>query len=980
MHVGDRDVEAGEIAPATEVADASHVEPAPRAVGRSDAGVRQAHFSASTEHLALDPAAQIGETAGAELAHGLRGRRFGTERRSRDAIDVGSLMPSRQGRRDALRRVRAARSEARVRRSDERIDERSDRRVLTIAGQLLELRDARTHVLEPRAPPFELAEVPVHLAEDPTRRFVDARTEIHEPASIGKEGTERFEDVRRRAQRGAGPKHVRSLRPLALEDRVLLGERAPKARLRELVDPRGDVAAECLDAGEVYGDVSLEPREDRAERTDVVWPRREREHHCAEREQLIADRPHAFVDQRREVHRAPRILGITLSSVPSADEPRELSEVSQHVDEQVARVVDLVERASLEPPLDPVEERHGVVRQLVTEALPADVLVPADLERLGSSLEASPRDELVEIARERLIIAGALDERERTRDRSLDVLVERLELVRAAEEEHGVKDRDVDGSPLRDDRARHRMIEGAEQEGRRTAVQRVRRVGPARAKGTRSGNLFGLQRHRRTPITALGLCGNARGSIPRVHVIVGRAMSGPLGADLEQLVAGTPGLFAALNALLDRAERRGGRLPARITLDVAPPVAEALRRLFSARAVTVVDGGRARLELATFLKDRGRGAEAALLRSLYAVAKRAPRDPVVDDRAIRHALERSLVALEPLAKTAASRAFVRAELAGLASAADDAPLVARAVASGVVAADRLVADVACAIDAVIEHRESAGDEVRIQVFSARVLGSSKALRPGGELHRRLTEALLAHDPFTVRAMDELGLALTPASAQKFALGLSGVLYDEAASSVLCFGPIAYTKRGAALRFDHVARHAEIGESSRILLQQLRDSRIERPPAHRVTVLENLAPYLDYVDACIASAANDEIVVCSGGQASLAVVALLRRLAAHGLPIRHAGDLDRSGILILRSLASRSGASIAPLLMSAATHRRFAERGRRIGPDELGRLGAFVRASHPSSPCHDLSGELLASGVWIEQEAFFDEVLAEIRGP
>jgi hypothetical protein len=445
-------------------------------------------------------------------------------------------------------------------------------------------------------------------------------------------------------------------------------------------------------------------------------------------------------------------------------------------------------------------------------------------------------------------------------------------------------------------------------------------------------------------------------------------------SDLESLARSTPGLADALALVVDRAEARGGRLPARVTVRATPAVEEALRRCFSARVVRPAAEGYVRIEIGAFLRERGAGAEAALVRALYAATRREPRDPTAEDRAARQALERALAALEPSASTAPSRAFVRAELARLGG--DEAPLLDRAREAGLASAERLAADVVRTIDGVVRHRESEAEPIRAQAFAARVLGSSKALRPGGELHRWVAEALFAHDPPTALMMDEAGLALTPAAAREFALGLSGVLHDEAAASVLCFGPVVYTKRGE--RFDHVARHAALGESSRLVLQQLRGATVERPAARRVTILENLAPYLDYVDACVEAGARDEIVVCSGGQANFAVVALLRRIGAHGVSLRHAGDLDRSGVLILRSLARRAGTPIAPLLMDAATHRRFAEHGRPIAREERARLAAMLAADHAASPCHDLLGSLSETGAWIEQEAFFEDVLAEIR--
>ncbi len=443
-----------------------------------------------------------------------------------------------------------------------------------------------------------------------------------------------------------------------------------------------------------------------------------------------------------------------------------------------------------------------------------------------------------------------------------------------------------------------------------------------------------------------------------------------MSGDLDDLAKRTPGFVEAVARILERIERRDGRMPARMTLPASAAVAEALRRVFSPRAVQALGDAQVRLELTTYLRDRGEGAEDALVRALYAVAGREPRDPAGDARAMRLALERALVDLEARARTNVSREFAHAQRAALGSA-DGGALALRAGEIGVDAATALARDVVRCLDAVCEIVEP----IRAQTFAARAMGSSKALGRSGDLFRWVSDALVTHDPRTSVLLDEEGVPPTAVAMRANALEVNGVLFDEAAASVLCFGPLVYVKRGE--RFDSVARHASLGESSRILVQQLRDTVLERPPARRVTVFENLAPYLDYVDACVARGRADEIVLCSGGQANGAVVGLLRRIAAHAIPTRHAGDLDRSGVLILRSLAKRSGAKIVPVHMDAVTHRRFVSRGQPISDAERGRLAALVHEDDANAASHDLLREVLVTATWIEQEAFADDVLEEL---
>ncbi len=110
--------------------------------------------------------------------------------------------------------------------------------------------------------------------------------------------------------------------------------------------------------------------------------------------------------------------------------------------------------------------------------------------------------------------------------------------------------------------------------------------------------------------------------------------------------------------------------------------------------------------------------------------------------------------------------------------------------------------------------------------------------------------------------------------------------------------------------------------------------------------------------------------------SFAVVALLSGLAKFGIPMRHSGDLDRSGVLILRSLRRRSGARLQPLLMDAATHARFEHLGQPLSKEERMRLEQLMRADDPSAPCRDLLKAVLRSEIWIEQEHFSDECVAQ----
>lgn len=181
----------------------------------------------------------------------------------------------------------------------------------------------------------------------------------------------------------------------------------------------------------------------------------------------------------------------------------------------------------------------------------------------------------------------------------------------------------------------------------------------------------------------------------------------------------------------------------------------------------------------------------------------------------------------------------------------------------------------------------------------------------------------------------------------------------------------------------MAVHAALGECVPLCLQQLRDMDIAALPVERVVLIENEASFLDYVEALRGRAG--ELVICGRGQSNWAVVTLLRHVArwfrrepARRVPVFHAGDLDRSGVLILRNLARHTGLAIAPLGMSVDVHRRHAVHGRALAGDERDRLHALLARDAPDSPGHDLLVEIARTGVWIEQEVFFRDVVLASR--
>ena len=410
-------------------------------------------------------------------------------------------------------------------------------------------------------------------------------------------------------------------------------------------------------------------------------------------------------------------------------------------------------------------------------------------------------------------------------------------------------------------------------------------------------------------------------------------------AELRAALARAPSARAAIAVVLDQLAAPGRR-PRRVTVAIDPSGLAALRAVFSARAVRADDAGRAHLDLTRVPAD----VAAALAAALDRPAPAAPRDHAVE-------LQQALAALpapgSPLAL--AYLASVRADPRG--------PL-AVAATRGLATALHRVDQIARVLDAIA----ALPGPVRAANLAARALGDSKALAPGSELARAVGEALLACAP-AIQAEVAAHQPATAAAACAAALAAAGLVRDLASVLVHAFGPLRYAVGGVT--FGHVADHAALGAPTPLSLAQLRGARLVELPVERITIFENQAPFLDYVERVDP---RRELVIFASGQATWAVVALLRLCAASGAPIRHAGDLDRSGVLILRSLAARAHVRIAPWHMDAATHARFAAAGRPITPAERARLAALLVDDPPTAPGHDLLQAIHATGVWIEQEA------------
>ena len=261
----------------------------------------------------------------------------------------------------------------------------------------------------------------------------------------------------------------------------------------------------------------------------------------------------------------------------------------------------------------------------------------------------------------------------------------------------------------------------------------------------------------------------------------------------------------------------------------------------------------------------------------------------------------------------------------------------------------------------IELAERNDGPVRLANFARRATGSTKGLRAGDRRYLRVAEALLAHLPGLAERVAAEGLR-EPADRRRFALECLNIFRNETPVDVLCWGPFVLEKQGR--RLDAPELHHELGEPCRLLLLHLRDARGAAVRAERVVSIENETTFNDYVE-WLRGIGRREIVLLSEGQANWAVVRLLRLLAeaAPALPLAHWGDLDRFGVLILRSLRRRSGLPIEPCWMDAAMFEQCKAAGLPLPPGEREEIEALISAA-PGEVGSDLLRAIRDSGVWI----------------
>jgi uncharacterized protein (TIGR02679 family) len=242
----------------------------------------------------------------------------------------------------------------------------------------------------------------------------------------------------------------------------------------------------------------------------------------------------------------------------------------------------------------------------------------------------------------------------------------------------------------------------------------------------------------------------------------------------------------------------------------------------------------------------------------------------------------------------------------------------------------------------------------LSVVAAELLGDAHALDRSRPLGRLVASALRAmHGALPVRDTEDW----------RDAWRLAGIDCDTVSASCLVLG----------VRLDaggHVGRalaaSADAGEPARVTLRMLRRDVSPVAAVPRVFVCEN--PSVVEVAADRLGSACPPLV-CTEGQPTLAVHALLDRVHAAGAQMWVHADFDWAGMSIVDGLRRRHGAD--PWRFDAATYRRRARRGSR---DTLSALGG-------RPPASVLDPELLAVmrelGGAVYEEGMVDELLADM---
>jgi uncharacterized protein (TIGR02679 family) len=245
------------------------------------------------------------------------------------------------------------------------------------------------------------------------------------------------------------------------------------------------------------------------------------------------------------------------------------------------------------------------------------------------------------------------------------------------------------------------------------------------------------------------------------------------------------------------------------------------------------------------------------------------------------------------------------------------------------------------------------DAVPLAQLAATTLGDSHALDDDTALSTLVLRGIEAVTGLPRR---------DPSAAERRALWARvGVLLDELSAPVLVAG---LRPMGDGLLATTLRMHADAGEPCRITLRML-----VRHPAdwsswsgRQVLVCENPTLVAAVADRCGVATPP---LVCTDGQPSGAVQALLGQLAEAGAALHFHVDFDGGGIRIGNLLVDRFGAT--PWRMGRADYElAAASAGRPLGA-----------APPEASWDHDLTGAIVAHGRAVHEEQLLDEFVDEL---
>lgn len=227
-------------------------------------------------------------------------------------------------------------------------------------------------------------------------------------------------------------------------------------------------------------------------------------------------------------------------------------------------------------------------------------------------------------------------------------------------------------------------------------------------------------------------------------------------------------------------------------------------------------------------------------------------------------------------------------------------------------------------------------------------------------------ALDAGRPLASSVLDAIAAATgaAPATGAESARALwesVGVVPDPLSSAVLALGLDGDdTPLGCSL-----AAMATAGEPAVLTYAMLRRwPRPPLPPEVSAYVVENPTLIAD----AVARGWSGPPLICSSGRPTMAVVALIRQLAADGATVRQHADFDPAGLAITQWLAERAGTT--PWRMTCADYTRAMEVVRARVP---------LQAPLPATPWDpSLRDEMLTHGAVVYEEAVRVELLAAAR--